>query len=281
MKNRRTLTTQMIIAYFLAAILLLVVLVPFFTALVASFKGSEDFYGSSYVFWPTEWKLSNYAEALAFTTFTTFMMNSAICAIIVTLVGTTISACAAYGFARIDFYGRNVVFGLFVLTQGIPFAVICIPTYAMLSQFGLVNTLAGLIIPQLAFPMGTFILRQTMRAIPKEFEEAALLDGCNRFTTFTRIFFPLSRNSILSVGIFTFMKCWNNYIWPLVIISDKAKYTLPIGLTLYSVDGGLGKRPEWSVILAACIMSVLPILNVYLFTSRKFIDGVSAGGVKG
>lgn len=279
--KKRNLSVQSAVAYLLSVILLLLVLLPFAVAVFASLKPTEDFYLTSFRLLPSKWQLSNYSTALQFTTFTTFLKNSLFCAVIVTVIATMLSACAAFGFARIHFRGRNLLFNLFILTQGIPFAVLCIPTYAMFARAKLVNTMWGLILPMLAFPMGTFLLRQTMLSIPMDYENAALIDGCNRPRMFASIFLPMTKNTVVAVAIFAFMQSWNSYIWPLIVINDKTMYTLPLGLTLYNLNGSMSQRPEWSIILAACVMSVLPILLVYLLASRSFMEGLTMGGLKG
>ena len=279
--NKKNMTAQNVLAYLLSILLLLLVLVPFLVAVLASLKPAEDFYITSFRLFPTQWRFDNYPTSLYFTTFTTFLNNSLFCAIVVMALGTMLSACAAFGFARIRFFGRNTLFYLFILTQGIPFAVLCIPTYAMFARAKLVNTMWGLILPMLAFPMGTFLLRQTMLSIPMDYENAALIDGCSRPRMFVSVFLPMTKNTIVAVAIFAFMQSWNNYIWPLIVINDKSMYTLPLGLTLYNIQGSMSRRPEWSIILAASMMSVLPILAVYSIASRYFMEGITMGGLKG
>lgn len=279
--SKKNLTAQNVLAYLLSIILLLIVLIPFLVATLASLKPADDFYQTSFRLFPTQWRFDNYPAALQYSTFTTFMKNSLFCALIVMVVGTVLSACAAFGFARIRFFGRNALFYLFILTQGIPFAVLCIPTYAMFARANLVNTLWGLILPLLVFPMGTFLLRQTMLSVPMDYEHAAVIDGCNRPRMFISVFLPMCKNTIVAVAIFSFMQSWNNYIWPLIVLNDKSMYTLPLGLTLYTIHGSMGLRPEWSIILAAAMMSVLPILIVYCIVSRSFMEGITMGGLKG
>ncbi|WP_077533361.1 carbohydrate ABC transporter permease [Massiliimalia massiliensis] len=271
---------QKVISYLLAILLLLLVLIPFITALVSSFKTADDFYGNSYTLWPSDWRIENYLDAWNFAAFGTFLKNSIVCAVVVTICSTIISSFAAFGFARLHFFGRDVIFYIFIMTQGIPFVVLFIPTYLLMNNLGLVNTLAGLILPLISFPMGTFLMRQTMLSIPIDYEYAAMIDGCNRFQMFFKVFLPMVNNTVMALAIFTFMGSWNNYIWPLVIISDQKLYTLPIGLTLYTVQSSMGRRPEWSVIMAAALLSVLPIMIVYCFASRRFMEGIALGGLK-
>jgi ABC-type glycerol-3-phosphate transport system permease component len=149
-----------------------------------------------------------------------------------------------------------------------------------MNRLGFVNTYAGLILPSITSATGTFLMRQTMMAIPMDYEYAAMIDGCNRGQMFLRVFLPMTSNTLVALGIFTFMGSWNNYLWPLIIISKREMYTLPIGLTMYLVTS-VGTKLEWSVILCAGIMSVLPMFVFYAFASKRFMDGITLGGIKG
>lgn len=270
-----------IIAYALAIVLLLIVVTPFITAIVSTFKNTEDFYGTSYVWLPSKWNWHNYIDTWNWTTYGRFMFNSVVCAVLVTIFATLVSSMAAFGFARIHFFGRNVIFYLVLLTQGVPFMVLFVPTYLMMNKMGLLNSYWGLILPLISFPTGTFMMRQAMIAIPMDYEYAAKIDGCNRFTMFWRVFLPLVKNTLIALGIFTFMSSWNNYLWPLVVVSQRDMYTLPLGLQLYSNTRAVGSRPEWNMILCAAVMSALPILIVYCFMSRRLMEGITLGGIKG
>lgn len=260
--------------------LLAVVLVPFLWTLISSLKTTADITSSDLRILPTEWMWSNYRRAYEFASFGTYVINSFLCASCVMVLGTLFASMAAFGFARINFFGRGTLFYVYLLTQSVPFTVLFIPMYIMMQRMGLINTLAGVILPLLSFPMGTFLMRQAMMAIPIDFEYAARIDGCGRFQTYWRIFLPMCRNSVISVAFFSFMMSWNNYIWPMVILSDNSKYTLPLGLTLYNIERSASGKPDWGVVLAATIMSVMPVLVVYLMFSEKFISGVTLGGLK-
>ncbi len=279
MKIKRV-SWQVALAYALAVMVLIWILTPFIVALVSSFKVSTDFQ-REFTFLPKTWRWENYKDALEFVDLMGFMINSIICAVAVTLLGTMVCSMSAFGFSRVQFRGRDKLFQIFILTQGVPFSVLAIPLYMMITKMGMVNTKFGLIIPLILYPMGVFILRQAMLVIPRDYEESAMLDGCGRWKMFTKIFLPMTRNSVIAVAIFMFMQSWNNYVWPLIIISDKAQYTLPIGLTLYTAQASMSRRPEWSVILAACLISAAPMILFYILFSKRFMAGVSAGGVKG
>jgi len=261
--------------------LLVAVLIPFVWTLLSSLKTTADITSPALSILPREWMFGNYRRAYEFSTFGNYVLNSFLCAACVMVLGTLFASMAAFGFARVRFFGRNALFYLYILTQSVPFTVLFIPMYIMMQKMRLIDSYLGVILPLLSFPMGTFLMRQAMLAIPMDYEFAARIDGCGRFQTYARIFLPMCRNSVLSLAFFSFMMSWNNYIWPMVILSDNAKYTLPLGLTLYNIERSASGKPDWGVVLAATIMALLPVMAVYLLFSEKFISGVTLGGIKG
>jgi ABC-type glycerol-3-phosphate transport system permease component len=271
---------QLGIAWLFAAILVLIVLVPFITAIISAFKVSTDFYEKSYTFFPKQWRFENFIEAWKFAEFGRFMLNSILCAVLVTALCTFVSSASAFAFARINFFGRDFIFYIIILCQAIPFTILFIPTYILVYNMKLLNTYLGLILPSMSSPMGIFLIRQNMKAIPPDYEHAAMIDGCNRGQMFLHVFLPMATNTIVALGIFTFMGSWNNYIWPLLIITKRAMYTLPLGLTLYNISNNNVHHLEWSHILCAGIMAVLPIFVVYVLASKKFMEGFMLSGIK-
>jgi ABC-type glycerol-3-phosphate transport system permease component len=263
-----------------AAILAIIVLIPFITAIISAFKASTDFYEKSYTFFPKKWQFENFIEAWRFAEFGKFMFNSIFCAILVTVLCTFISSASAFAFARINFFGRDFIFYIIILCQAIPFAILFIPTYILVYNMKLLNTYLGLVLPAISSPMGIFLIRQNMKSIPPDYEYAAMIDGCNRGQMFLHVFLPMTTNTIVALGIFTFMGSWNNYIWPLLIITKRSMYTLPLGLTLYAVFNNNIRHLEWSHILCAGIMAVLPIFVVYALASKRFMEGFMLSGIK-
>jgi multiple sugar transport system permease protein len=271
---------QMTIAWLFAVLLVIIVLTPFFTAIVSAFKTTTDFYEKSYTWFPKTWRFENFIEAYNYVEFGTFVVNSILIALLVTVLSTFVASSAAFSFARINFYGRDIIFYVIILCQAIPFTLLFIPTYLLMNKLGFLDSYIGLILPSISFPMGTFMMRQTMKAIPVDYEHAAMIDGCNRGQMYLKVFLPMTTNTIVALGIFTFMGSWNNYIWPLLIIKTRSLYTLPLGLTLYNITNNSIRRLEWSHILCACLMAVLPIFVFYAFASRRFMDGITLSGIK-
>jgi multiple sugar transport system permease protein len=184
---------------------------------------------------------------------------------------------AAYVFSKIEFKGRNVLFFFFLATMMIPGQVTMIPNYLVLRNLGLLNTYVGVMLPSFFNAFGTFLLRQNMLTIPKSFSEAAIIDGASHFKIFSKIILPLSRPAIATLSIITFMGGWNSYLWPLIVLTDKNKMTLPIGLSLLNGQ----YSGEYNLLMAGSLISIIPILIVYIFAQKYFMEGLNVGGLKG
>jgi multiple sugar transport system permease protein len=201
----------------------------------------------------------------------------------VAAVGTAgqifVSAMSAYAFARLQWPGRNSVFVLYLMTMMIPAVVMVIPQFVLVRSLGWMNSYAALIVPGLFSAFGTFLLRQAFLGIPKDFEEAALVDGANPFTIFWRIVMPLSLPSLATLGVFSFMGYWNNYLYPLFVARQEEVMTLPIALA--TLQAGPRALTEWNMVMAGAVITVLPILVAYLLAQRWFVSGAISSGIKG
>jgi alpha-1,4-digalacturonate transport system permease protein len=203
-------------------------------------------------------------------------MNSVFVTSVATVLTLLINSMAAYAFAKYNFRGRD---GLFVLTLAmimIPLHVILIPIYLVVANLGLVNTYWGMIIPAAATPTGVFILRQYMLTIPDELIEAARIDGAGEFRIFARIVLPLCRPALAVVGIFSILWRWNDFLWPLLIAQKEELYTLPVALAL--LNGQL--VVPYNIVLAMSVMSIIPVLFMFVFMQRQIIQGIAQTGIK-
>lgn len=204
-------------------------------------------------------------------------INSSFVSITLTVGQVITSAMGAYAFARLRFPWRDRVFLAYLLTLMIPFQVTMIPTFILLKFLGWIDTYQGLIVPGLVSAYGTFFLRQFFLTIPKELEEAALIDGASRYRIFRSIILPLSRPAIATLAIFTFLGAWNDFLWPLVVINSPEKMTLPLVLNnlrgLYSTD--------WTVLMPASVIVVTPVILLFLFNQRYITEGIALTGLKG
>lgn len=205
--------------------------------------------------------------------------NSAFVAIVGTLAQIVISSMSAYAFARLEWPGRNTVFILVLATMMIPAVVLVIPQFILIRNLGWMNTYAALIVPGMFSAFGTFLLRQAFLTIPKDFEEAAFVDGANHFTIFWRIIMPLSLPSLATLGVFSFMGYWNNYLYPLFVARRDEVMTLPIALA--TLQAGPRALTEWNMVMAGAVITVLPILVAYLLAQRWFVSGAISSGIKG
>jgi multiple sugar transport system permease protein len=186
---------------------------------------------------------------------------------------------AAYSFARIKFYGRDVAFLIYLGTIMLPSWVTIIPVFLIIKGFGWLNTYQGLIVPGLTSAFGTFLLRQFFLSIPQDLEDAGLIDGANRLQIYGRIMLPLAKPALLTVGLMTFMGSWNDLLGPLIITNNETMQTLPLGLTRLALRQGW-KRVEWGPLMGGTLLSILPIIVLYALLQRYFIQGIALTGLK-
>jgi len=184
---------------------------------------------------------------------------------------------AAYVFAKIPFKGRELLFGIFLITMMIPGSVTLIPNYLILRSFHLLNSYLGLVLPSFFNIFGIFMLRQSMRQIPDDFIDAAVIDGASQWKIFFNVIIPLSRPMIATLFVITFMGAWNDYLWPLIVLTDKNKMTLPVALSMLNGQ----YSTEYNLLMAGALISIVPIIIVYAFAQRYFEEGLTAGGLKG
>ena len=229
------------------------------------------------MFVPTMFKWENYAEAFKVVPFAKFYLNSIMVGLAVTAGTVFTSAMAAYAFSRLTFPGRDKLFFAYLATTMIPGTVTIIPVYVLMRLFGWVDTYKALIIPMIFSAWGTFMLRQFFMTLPKELEDAAKIDGCGFFRIFLTIILPLSKPALATLTVFTFMGNWSSFMWPLLVTNSETMRTLPIGLesfkTQYSTD--------WHLLMAGSVMAMLPIVIIFIFTQRFFVESLKLTGVKG
>lgn len=205
--------------------------------------------------------------------------NSIFVAVIGVIGQIIVSAMAAYAFARMQWRGRNVVFVLYLATMMIPSVVLVIPQFILVRSLGWMNSYLALIVPALFSAFGTFLLRQSFLGLPKDFEEAAFVDGANYFTIFWRIVLPLSQPALATLAVFSFMGLWNSYLWPLFVARQEHVQTLPVALA--TLQAGPRALTEWNMVMAGAVITVLPILIIYMVAQRWFVRGVISSGIKG
>jgi multiple sugar transport system permease protein len=204
-------------------------------------------------------------------------INSVVVASITTCIVLIADAMAAYALARIDFSGKNILFLAIIATMMIPEQVTIVPLYLLMNRFGLLNTRAALILPRTALAIGVFLLRQFFLGLPKELEEAAQIDGCNRFAIFATILLPLTKPALSALAIFTFVGSWNAFSWPLVSVTRESMFTLPIGLANFQGTYSV----QYAKLMAGALVASVPVLTVFLLFQRQFVKGIALSGIKG
>ncbi len=225
---------------------------------------------------PIQW--GNYARVFQQAPMLQYFFNSVIVASVTTLGQVFLCAMAAYGFSRLHFPHKNLFFLVFLVTMMIPPQVNIVPLFFVMKTFHWVDTYAGLIVPGLFGAFGVFLLRQWFNALPKELEEAAYMDGCNPFQVFWRVALPLAMPALVALGIFVFISSWNSFMWPLIITQSEALRTLPVGIA--ALKSSYRDVTDWSILMAASTVSIVPIVLVFLMGQRQFIQGILQGGVK-
>lgn len=252
---------------------------PFYWMLITSFKSPAELKLFPPTWWPREPTLEHWRGLahLQFGSFVNFFRNSMLVVGTQTIFVLLWSTMAGYVFAKFRFRGRNTLFWLVLGTMMIPEDLLIIPQYALIVKLGLNNTLFALIVRDLFYPLGIFLMRQAMYGVPDELLDAARVDGANEFVVFFRIVVPLVAAALAALAIFFFVIHWDSLLWPLVVIDDPALYTLPLGLAQFRGRFGTAVGP----VAAGAMVAVLPVILIYMFAQRQFIEGVAQSGLKG
>lgn len=275
--------SQRILLFALLSLGAVSMIAPFLWMVATSLREPGKVFLDHKVWWqewiPTSFVWTNYFKVWQSKTvpFAMFYLNSVLVSVCITAGQVITSSMAAYAFARLHFPWRDKLFFGYLATMMIPGAVTMIPVFALLRYLGWIDTYKALILPGIFSAYGTFMLRQFFLTLPKELEDAAKIDGCSYFGIFWNIILPLSKPALATLTTFTFMGAWMNLMWPLIVVNTHTKYTLPVGLAYFQ---GLHET-DWTLLMAASMMMILPILVVFLFNQRFFVEGIKLTGIKG
>ncbi|GIN13739.1 sugar ABC transporter permease [Shouchella clausii] len=251
---------------------------PFIWMALSSLKSFEQIFAVPPVWIPDPFVWSNFTDSLQAMPFGRAYFNSFYISTIVVVSQVITCSMAAYAFAKLKFPGSKVLFIAFLATMMVPMQVTLIPLYIIMDNIGWVNTHLSIIVPNALFnAFGVFLLRQFMMGIPKEMEEAAVMDGANPLYIYAKIMLPLIKPALAAFAIFSFIGIWNNFIQPLVFLSDTTLFTVPLLLATFK---GLYVT-NWPLMMAGATISVVPVLIVYFFAQRQIIEGIALTGVKG
>lgn len=259
-------------------------LIPYVWMILSSVKPAIEIFRYVYplswrTFIPETFTLDSYRELFHLVPFpfSRYLLNSVFVSTSVTLLSLVVNALAAYAFARLEFPGRGILFGIFLSTMIVPFEVLAIPLYIQVRLFGWVNTYQALIIPWVANPLGIFLLRQFFQEIPRDLEEAARIDGCSYFGAFRRVVLPNSVPALVAFALIRFQASWDAFIWPLIAAPSAEKRVIQVAIASFVTE----VQTRWDLTFAASTMATIPIIVVFLVLQRYYVQGVIMSGLKG
>jgi multiple sugar transport system permease protein len=265
------------LTYALLSLGAIIMLLPFVWMLSTSLKtqASVFVYPPEWIPNPVQWR--NYADVVSVMPFLRYVANTTFVATSITFLHLAVSSLAAYAFARLRFPGRNRLFFAYLATLMVPGQVTLIPNFLIVKYLGWIDTYQALIIPQIFTAFGTFLLRQYFLTIPNELEDAARIDGASAFGIYWRIVLPLSGPALATLAVFTFTAQWNNFLWPLIVINDEQMRTLTVGLRALVGEFTV----QYPLLMAGSVISVLPMLILFLLAQRFFVRGIALTGLAG
>lgn len=257
---------------------LLLMIGPFVWMLLGSLKTQRELIAVPPTILPEAPTLDNFSNLLRRLDFARFFFNSAFVAVVVTLCNLLFCSMAGYALAKLRFFGRRPVFGLVLATLMVPSSVTLVPLFVLMAKLGLVNSYASVILPFAAGAFGVFLMRQFMHAIPDDLLDAARIDGASEWRIFRSIVLPLLKPALATLGIFQFLATWNNFLWPLVALTDERMYTLPVALATFAVGQN---KADYGLLMAGSVVLVAPIIVIFLALQRHFTQSVATTGLKG
>jgi len=254
-----------------------VTLIPVVMMVLVAFQSDAESMAAKPSFWPSSWHPENLQRAFELVPLGKYLINTVIFAAGTTLLETITAALAAYAFARLNFPGRGWLFGIYLATLMIPSQVTLIPQFVLVAKLHGIDTWPGMILPHAFTALGVFLLRQFFLGIPRDYEEAARLDGANRWQAFLRVIVPLAIPAIATLAVFKFISQWNNLLWPLIISNTDATRTAAVGLQAFQDTNGT----QWNLLLMAATITTVPLIVLFFLTQRWFIRGITMSGLGG
>ncbi|UTA48299.1 carbohydrate ABC transporter permease [Simiduia sp. 21SJ11W-1] len=251
---------------------------PFLWLMSTALKsGSENIFAYPPALLPESPTLDNFVRVLETQPFMLYLKNSALVALLSVGANLLFASLAAYPLARMNFRGKNLIFLVLLSSMMIPFQLLMIPVYDIAISLGLQNSYLGLVLPHACTAFGVFLMRQAFLGIPRALEESAMLEGLNRLQIWWHVLIPLVKPSLATLAVFSFIAVWGDFLWPLIILDDPSYYTLPLGVNRLANTFSM----DWRLVAAGAIFSIVPILIVFIFSQKYFIEGAMRGAVKG
>jgi len=252
--------------------------IPLFYMVTTSFKSENQVFAIPIQWTPSPFNPTNYPEAFGVAPFATYFLNSTLVALATVTITLFFCTVAGYGLARYTFPGRQLIFLFILSTLMIPFQVIVIPLYVVVYRLGWTNSYLGLILPGSVSAFGVFLMRQFSLTLPDDLMDAARIDGAGEFTILWRIAVPMLRPALATLALLTFIGSWNDFLWPLLVVTKNTLFTLPVGMTVLTQPL---RQPYWTYIMAVSTVATLPVVVVFVALQRYFIQGVVLSGMKG
>lgn len=278
MKKPKRISVGRIVLWGLVLLTCVMALFPFYWLIRSAFMTKNEIFAQPMHLLPEVWHPENFKQAFTTVPFGRYFINS-ILLVVANIIGKLFgSSLSAFGFSRLDFKGKGICFGLVISTMMIPWSVLLIPQFMIWTKVGLYNTYWPLILP--AFFLDAFyifLLRQFFQTIPKSYDEAAIVEGASTFHIYAKIILPLSKPALMTVCVFTFMYTWNDFIGPLIYLKDQNKFTVSLGLQQFISQ----YTTEWHLMMAAATVAVIPMIVMFFFAQRYFIEGITFSGIKG
>ena len=274
MKSSKRLTTTL--TYVVLVLGSILMIFPFVWMLLTSFKTQAESMAIPPQILPAQWNFDNFVTALASLPFLTLYVNTGLLIVFRVVCAVLFSSMAGYAFAKLQFPCKNLLFSIVLIQMMLPSQIFITPQYLMLARMGLTNTIFALVFPGLVSAFGTFFLRQTYLGIPNEIAEAAYLDGCNKWQTFTKVMFPLTGSSCAALAIFTAVFAYSDLMWPLICNTDLNMMTLSAGLS--TLNGQY--TTNFPVLMAGSLLAMIPMVILYLLFQKQFIQGIAMTGGK-
>lgn len=275
--HERGTTAPQLLVYAVLLVAVAATILPFVWMVLSSFKSQGEILRNPTGFWPADPGWGNYARWFSDFHIQKFFLNSLIVAVATVLGNLLFCSMVAYALAKLEFPGKRLLFTLVMVTLMVPGVVTFVPLFVTISKLGLVDTYPALFLPFLTSPLGVFLMRQFMLGIPNSLLEAARIDGAGEVRTFVSVVMPLCGPPLATLGIFTFLGSWNNFLWPLVAAQSEDKYTLPVALSLYSTGQD---ATDYGLLLAGSVLVVGPIVLLFVCLQRFFVQSVAATGIK-
>ena len=269
---------RVLIGYLILILIAISMLYPFFVMVNLSFVGNNNIYTQTGNIFYSGLTTENYKNVFSQIPLSQYFFNSLLVAVITTVGQVIFAAMAGYGFARLKFRGSDFLFLIVLITMLVPPQVNIIPLFFLMRELHLIDTYSALILPGMFGGFGIFLMRQYFLNYPKDLEEAAKMDGCNVFQNFFKIAMPLAIPTIVTLAIFTFVTTWNSFMWPLIVTNSESMRTLPVGLAIFK--GSFREITLWGDLLACSVICTIPVILVFLFGKKYFINDIMQGGIK-